>query len=98
MEITTTVDVYPSDILEVWKVKDILEYTAKERQDDFTDDDVLELLNIIQGHTDIDIGLAAIDQLEPWDILYHIAKPLLPRNVNDRQSIKDAIIEYLSRL
>lgn len=98
MEIVTTVDVEPEDVLNQWSVKKILSYIAKERDDDFTDKDVQDLLDLLQSQTNIDIGLAAIDKLDPWDILYHVTEPLLPRNISDRQSIKDAILEYLSRI
>lgn len=98
MEIETTVEVNPEDVLDAWPVKDILAYTARAKEDKFTEKDALNLFDIIQDKTDINLALVAIKKLDPWDILYYIAKPLMPRNMSDKQSIKNAIMEYLLRL
>ena len=98
MEIERTIEVDAEDILQEMTVPDIIKYLIKNKDYEFSKEDIQDFLALMQDSTGIDFARTMLARLEPWDILQAIAAPLLPRNISDQQSIKDAIQEYLSRL
>lgn len=98
MEIETTVDIDAEEVLQEMSVHDVIKYLIKCKDYEFSQEDIKDFLDYLESSTGVDFAKTLLEKLDPWDILYAIAAPLLPRNISDHQSIKDAIQEYLSRL
>lgn len=85
MDIDVTVDVDPTDVLDRMDTKDIIEYLNDYRGCSIGETTGCDLKELAQN-------------FEPMDILTAAAYRFLPRNCRDRQSVMDAIHEYLSRV
>lgn len=98
MDITTTIDIDPSDVLEEMKVKDVIKYLINNKSDEFTEKDIKDFSEYISSSTNLYLPRVLLEKLDPWEILTTVAAPFIPRNCTDKQSVLDGIKEYLSRL
>lgn len=97
MEIDTTVDIDPYEVLDEMKVKDIIKYLINQANDDFSYEDINDFAEYIASSSDSDFQEIFMKKLNPWDMLLAVAKPFIPRNCTDKQSVLDGIKEFLSR-
>lgn len=97
MEIDTTVDIDPYEVLDEMKVKDIIKYLINQKNDDFSYEDINDFAEYIASSSDKDFQEIFMKKLNPWDMLLAVAKPFIPRNCTDKQSVLDGIKEFISR-
>lgn len=97
MDIDVTVDIDPYEVLDEMKVKDIIKYLINEKNDDFSYEDINNFAEYIASSSDKDFQEIFMKKLNPWDMLLAVAKPFIPRNCTDKQSVLDGIKEFISR-
>ena len=97
MDIDVTVDIDPYEVLDEMKVKDIIKYLINDKNDKFTFEEINDFAEYIASSSDSDFQDIFIKKLNPWDMLITVAKPFIPRNCTDKQSILDGIKEFISR-
>ena len=97
MEIDTTVDIDPYEVLDEMKVKNIIKYLINQKNDDFSYEDINDFAEYIASSSDKDFQEIFMKKLDPWKMLIAVAKPFIPRNCTDKQSVLDGIKEFISR-
>lgn len=97
MDIDVTVDIDPYEVLDVMKVKDIIKYLINQKNDEFTFEEINDFAEYIASSSDKDFQEIFMKKLNPWDMLLAVAKPFIPRNCTDTQSVLDGIKEFISR-
>lgn len=97
MDIDVTVDIDPYEVLDEMKVKDIIKYLINQANDDFSYEDINDFAEYIASSSDSAFQEIFMKKLDPWDMLLAVAKPFIPRNCTDKQSVLDGIKEFISR-
>lgn len=97
MDIDVTVDIDPYEVLEEMEVKDIIKYLINQKDDEFTFEEINDFAEYIVSSSDSDFQEIFVKKLNPWKMLIAVAKPFIPRNCTDKQTVLDGIKEFLSR-
>lgn len=79
------------------KVKDIIKYLINQKNDEFTFEEINDFAEYIASSSDSDFQEVFIKKLNPWKMLIAVAKPFIPRNCTDKQTVLDSIKEFLTR-
>lgn len=66
--------------------------------DNMKTEDIVEYLKERRKCQDVEDTVSLIRGMDPMDVLTAAAYHLLPRNICDRQSVVEAIQEYISRV
>lgn len=96
MDIDVTVDIDPYEVLDEMKVKDIIKYLINQKNDEFTFEEINDFAEYIASSSDKDFQEIFMKKLDPWKMLIAVAKPFIPRNCTDKQSVLDGIKEFIS--